>query len=200
MVGRDSVVLNPLEQAPVVVLHEPPVQHDLELTAGEAAAPQRLTRDQRQSTLRVLDVAQRGKRIEIGLYRKLTVPFPLDHLKRRNETQVGFKVNKLMQMYPKCILTWNPFKSVKKTSPDFTPEVILIAISLLFIVLEVRSMSFSIISPVPSTPGLLWRQTTCLIQASVTVTQDLRRPSIILTGCFVSSLRLPGPSERRKNV
>ena len=100
----------------------------------------------------------------------------------------------------KCIRTWNPFKSVKKTSPDFTPELTRIAISLLFIAFEVRSMSFSIMSPVPSTPGLLWRQTTCLIQASVTVTQDLRRPSIILIGCFVSSFLFPGPSEMRKIV
>ena len=90
--------------------------------------------------------------------------------------------------------TWNPFKSVKKTSPDFTPELILIAISLLFMVLEVRSMSFSIMSPVPSVPGLLWRQTTCLTQGSVTITQDLSRPSIILTGCCDNSFLLPGPS------
>ena len=96
--------------------------------------------------------------------------------------------------------TWNPFRSVKKTFPDLRAELTRIAISRLFMELEVRSMSFSIMSPVPSAPGLLWRQTMCLIQASVTVTQDLKRPSIILIGCFVSSFLLPGPSEVRKVI
>ena len=60
VVGCDLVVLNPLEEPPVVILHEPPVQHDLELTTGGTGAPQRLTRDQGQSAVRILDVAHRG--------------------------------------------------------------------------------------------------------------------------------------------
>merc|ERR1719438_631313 len=57
VMGCDLVVLNPLEEPPVVILHEPPVQHDLELTTGGAGAAERLTRDQGQSAVRVLDVA-----------------------------------------------------------------------------------------------------------------------------------------------
>ena len=81
MVWRDLVVLNPLEQPPVVILHQPPVQHDLELTTGGAGAAQRLTGDQGQSAVSVLDVAHRGQGVEIGLDGQLAVPFPLDHLK-----------------------------------------------------------------------------------------------------------------------
>ena len=81
MVGRDLVVLDPLEQAPVVILHQPPVQHNLQLTTGSAGASQRLARDKGQSALRVLDVSHRGQGVEISLDRQLAVPFPLDHLK-----------------------------------------------------------------------------------------------------------------------
>ena len=81
MVGCDLVILNPLEEPPVVILHQPPVQHDLELTTGGAGAAQRLARDQGQSAVRILDVAHRGQRVEICLDRQLAVPFPLDHLK-----------------------------------------------------------------------------------------------------------------------
>ena len=90
--------------------------------------------------------------------------------------------------------TWNPFRSVKKTSPDLRAELTRIAISRLFMELEVRSMSFSMLMPAPSTPGLLWRQATCRTQLSVTVTQDRSLPSTTRTGCPVRSFRLPGPS------
>ena len=40
VVGGDLVILHPLEQPPVIILHEPPVQHDLYLPTPSTGAPQ----------------------------------------------------------------------------------------------------------------------------------------------------------------
>merc|ERR1719483_178847 len=63
---------------------------------------------------------------------------------------------------------------------------------------EVRSMSFSIVNPVPSVPGELFKMTICLIQGWWTVTVDLNFPSTILTRGLFNFLALPAPSGKNK--
>ena len=62
-------------------LHQSPVQHDLQSPTGGAAAPQWLAGDEREPTGLVLDVGQRGHRVEIGLQREFVITLPFDHLK-----------------------------------------------------------------------------------------------------------------------
>ena len=65
----------------VTDLHQSPIQHDLQRSAGSAASPQRLAGYQRQTAGLVLDVGHGGHWVEIGLQREFVITLPFDHLK-----------------------------------------------------------------------------------------------------------------------